>query len=307
VVHLQAAATHRVRPAELDLLDEVLAEQQVAQARLVQQHADQVARADYEARLARKQYDAVDPENRLVAAELERRWELALRALAEAREAAERVAAQPAAPTLEPALKVQLRALGTHLPGLWDSGRLRPEQKKQLLRTLIRRVVLLRPVPDQVEVKIVWISGAVTVATVRPPVLHEADVSGYGKMVERALALADEGYTDHEIARRLTAEGFHSARSERVADKQVLKIRRAAGQRTLRAQFRGLERFEGQWTILGLARRLGVERTCIYRRITTGTIPATRHPVTGNYVVVDEPRLLERLAAELRPKRNVRS
>jgi hypothetical protein len=52
-----------------------------------------------------------------VAAELEHRWELALRALAEAREAAERFAQQPATPVLEPTLRAQLSDVSTHLPG----------------------------------------------------------------------------------------------------------------------------------------------------------------------------------------------
>src|SRR4029453_10188382 len=59
-------------PAELDLLEDVLTAQQTENARLGQHYADQVARAEYEARLAQRQYQAVDPEHRLVAAELER-------------------------------------------------------------------------------------------------------------------------------------------------------------------------------------------------------------------------------------------
>lgn len=82
-------------------------------------------------------------------------------------------------------------------------------------------------------------------------------------MVERALELSAEGHTDGEVARRLTAEGFHSARCVGVSEKQVLKIRRAAEQRTVLAQFRGVERFDGRLTILGLARRLRVERTWV--------------------------------------------
>ena len=300
-----AAFFEALRPAELDLLDEVLAAQHAEHARLVQQHADQVARAEYEARLAQQQYQAVDPGNRLVAAELERRWELALRAVAEAREAAERCAAQPAAPALDPTLKDQLRDLGRHLPALWASGRLRPEQQKALLRTLIRRVVLTRPAPDVVEVKIVWVSGAVTPLTVRPPIHREQDVTGYDRMVERALALSAEGYTDGAVAQRLAAEGFHSARSAGVSAKQVLKIRRTAGQRTVLAQVRGVEQFAGRLTILGLARQLGVERTWVYRRIADGTISATRHPVTNTYLIADDPALVEQLAAMVRRTRNV--
>jgi hypothetical protein len=78
-----------LQPAALDLLDEVLATMRADHERTAQHYADQVQRAAYEARLAHRQYHAVDPDNRLVAAELARRWELALRALAAAREAAE--------------------------------------------------------------------------------------------------------------------------------------------------------------------------------------------------------------------------
>lgn len=79
-----------LQPAELDLLDEVLAALRADHERTAQHDADQIKRAAYEAHLAQRQYQAVDPDNRLVAAELERRWDVGLRALAEAREAAER-------------------------------------------------------------------------------------------------------------------------------------------------------------------------------------------------------------------------
>ena len=53
-------------PAELDLLEEVLAAQRADYAHVVQQYPEQVTRAEYEARLAQRQYQAVDPDNRLV-------------------------------------------------------------------------------------------------------------------------------------------------------------------------------------------------------------------------------------------------
>ncbi len=60
-------------PAELDLLEEVLAALRANATRMAQLRADRVERAEYEARLAKLHYQAVDPDNRLVAAELERR------------------------------------------------------------------------------------------------------------------------------------------------------------------------------------------------------------------------------------------
>src|SRR5436305_14387669 len=64
-----------LRPANLDALEAVLAQRQQQEERLEKYWRDQVKRATYEAHLARRRYEAVDPENRLVAASLERQWE----------------------------------------------------------------------------------------------------------------------------------------------------------------------------------------------------------------------------------------
>ncbi len=288
-----------LEPAELDLLDEVLAAQGVDRERVARQHAEQVARAEYEARLARKQYDAVDPENRLVAAELERRWEQALQVLASAREAAEQSAATATPPPqLDPNLRAQLRDLGPRMPELWSSGRLTVVHKKELLRSLIRRIVLTRPAADSIRVKIVWVSGAVSELAVRPPIWRTTDLSAYEQLVIRVRELSAEGYQDREIARRLTDEGFHSARSDGIDAKVVGKIRRSLGQESLTEQFRHQERIGGQWTVHGLSRELGVARDWLYRRIYRGSIPTTRHPTTGHHLIPDDPQLLNRLRAE---------
>src|SRR6516162_9086395 len=91
-------------PAELDLLAAVVAAQHADHARLTQHYADQTARAQYEAARARRQYEAVDPDHRLVAAELEQHWELALQAVEDARDAAERFRRQ-SPPGLSPQMQ----------------------------------------------------------------------------------------------------------------------------------------------------------------------------------------------------------
>ncbi len=299
-----AAFFEAIQPAELAILDEVLDARRADQARRAQQYADQVTRAEYEARLAQRQYMAVDPENRLVASELEHRWELALRALAEAREAAERFARQPSEPPLDPTLRAQLADLGTHLPELWGSGRLTPEHKKELLRSLIRRIILTRPTMDTVEVKVVWVSGAISTLTVHPSILRARDLAGYSQLVERVLALGAEGYPDQEIARRLAAEGFRAPRSKTISKRLVFKIRRAHQQTALINQFRHQPKVEGHWTVFGLSRALNIDRNWLYRRIARGTLPATRHAPTGFYLIEDDPTLLEHLRSQL-PKRCV--
>src|SRR5262249_55071470 len=236
--------------------------------------------------------------NRLVAAELERRWEVALRAVVEAREAAERFAQQPPEPGLEPGLAAQLRDVGRSLPELWASGRLTPAQQKELLRSLIRRVIVTRPVPDTLAARVVWVSGAVTPVLVPLPVQHKEAVVGYEAFVARVLELSAAGYPDPEIARRLTQEGFHSARRPHITADLVAQSRRAWGKRSLTAQFKTQAKIAGQWTVCGLAHALAVHRNWLYARIQRGQIPATRHPVLGHYLIPDDPDLLARLRAQ---------
>ncbi len=292
-----------IQPAELDLLDEVLAAAHADHARLAQHYIDQVKRAEYEARLAQRQYDAIDPDNRLVAAELERRWELALRALAEAREAAEHFQQQPGPNGLDPTLREQLRNVSAHLPALWESGRLRPAQKKELLRSLIRRVILSRPVRDTVEIKVVWVSGAISLLQVHPPIYRDVDLGDYAQLVERTLGLRREGHTEKEIARRLTEEGFRSARLHRVPKTEVGRICRAHGLISVTEQFRGQVMIDGQWTVWGLSRHLGVQRNWLYKRIRAGRVMVTRHPVTGHYLIPNDPTIVAALQAEVPSKR----
>jgi DNA invertase Pin-like site-specific DNA recombinase len=292
-----AAFFAALAPAELAVLDETLAAQQADRQQLMQYYADQVARTAYEVRRAERRYAACDPDNRLVAAELERQWELALRAQTEAQEATERFARTPAAPALAPALRVQLHNLGTQLPALWRSGRLSAAQQKELLRSLIRRVMLTRPTPGRVEVKIVWVSGAVSLMTTQPALHRGQDLPGYPQLLDRLRTLSAEGHTDQEIACQLTAEGFRSARRQELSAKGVETLRRDQHLVSLREQWRRAETMAGQWTVGGLARAAGVSADWLRRRIGAGTVPAVRHPGTGRYLIPAAPDLVAGLKA----------
>jgi hypothetical protein len=100
----------------------------------------------------------------------------------------ERMASHPQIAELPTEMKAQLQDLGRHLPDLWASERLTPAQQKEVLRSLIRRVIVTRPTADTIEARVVWVSGAVTPLSVHPPILRGSDVSGYEQLVERILA-----------------------------------------------------------------------------------------------------------------------
>ena len=288
-----------IAPAQLEALDEVLAQRQRDQQRLERYHHQQVTQARFSANLARRRYEQVDPQYRLAAAELERDWDDKLRALRQAEEAAARFAQAPAESTLSPELRAQLVDLSDSLPAWWASDQIRHDQRKALLRSLISQVIVTRPATDRVAVKIIWVSGHYSEGTVIPPVLHQRHVTGYDTMVERIGQLWAQGSTDAQIAETLSAEGFRSARRDRVLPKTVLKIRRHHHWVSRYHQHRLADKIDGLWTIHGLARHLGVPREWFYNRIRSGFLrepDVMRKPPYGNYLIRDDAGLLAQTA-----------
>ncbi len=305
VVQAFFAALH---PAHLDALEALLAQHRQDQA-AVQQHAQvHLQRAQYEVHLARRRYHAVDPDNRLVAAELERTWEERLVGLHQAEEALARAQQLPELPTLAPVMREQFTHIAQALPTLWKSGQLTNEHKKELLRSLVARVILRRTQPDEVEVTIVWVSGHFSVQRLTPPIHRQQDVSHYAEFVARLHTLYEQGHTDAQMASQLTREGFHTARNHAVSARTVLKIRREHGWVSHYHRHRRADKVEGNWTIHGLAHLLGVDRDWFYRRIYAGRLRApevVRLPGSGNYVIRDDPALLQRLRDEATAARRV--
>jgi hypothetical protein len=284
-----AAGTQDSHPA-------LLAAQAEERAQIERQWEERLERARYEAQRAQRPYMKVEPENRLVAAELERRWEVKLQALQAAEEEVERLREKMAAPReLTAEMREQLAQISERLPELWEQ--FTPVQQKTLLRSLVDHVVLTRQAPDQVEVRIVWVSGYYTNRMVQVTTGRREEVSGYDRMVERIGELHQQGLRDRQIAQRLEQEGFHTAHRSGVAVSTVRAIRHEMGWHRPVGSRPTLE-VGGRLTTSGLAARLGVERRWVHWRLKNGAIAdhyVTRDPGTGNYLIEDDPELIERL------------
>jgi excisionase family DNA binding protein len=123
-------------------------------------------RARYEVDRARRQYDAVDPANRLVAGELEARWNAALVQQAEAEH---RLRAESASvPPLTEQQRSRLLALGANLTEAWNDPSVPVELKKRILRTVIQEIVVkVNHEAGRVELRVHWAGGAHTMLHVR--------------------------------------------------------------------------------------------------------------------------------------------
>ena len=122
--------------------------------------------ARYEAGRARRQYDAVDPDNRLVAGELESRWNARLRDVAALEDQFKAHDTVVTAQSVNAAERAQLMALGADLERAWTSPGTTPATKKQIIRTLVEEIVA-RVDGNTINLIVHWQGGAHSALAVR--------------------------------------------------------------------------------------------------------------------------------------------
>ena len=206
---VSAAFLAVIRPAELEASLALADDLAQDQAQVEQQWQLRLERARYEAERAQRQYDQVEPENRLVARELERRWNEKLRAVA-ALDAEYHQEQERGLSPLTEEEKNDLRALVSHASTLWQAAHTTMDERKRLLRCLVSEVIVQRDgaaknAGGQTTVRIGWRSGAWTELRVRRPSSTDA-LRTPEQVLDRIRALAQQE-SDARIAQILTAEG----------------------------------------------------------------------------------------------------
>jgi hypothetical protein len=279
---------------ELDAYAHAVQRQQERAERIDHAHRQQLERLRYQAALAERQFLRADPDNRLVAGELERRWEEALRALKQAEE----TSIQPEEPgpllPLPPELQARFQAVGQHLPQLWPEGIIDQAHKKALLRCLIDTVVVHRVARDAVQVRIVWKGEESTTLQVPVTVGAWTDLTDAPAMEQIILERSATGVADEEIAKELTARGYRSPRAPGVLPSTVRGIRLKHRLFQKRSQSHPRQ-VDGYFTVTQVARALDVPPHWIYDRIYNGTIQIAKDPHRGWFLFPDAPTTLEQL------------
>jgi hypothetical protein len=264
--HVVRAFLEVLAPAEVEALTRALAmlEEEAEQVR--QARGQQLERLRYQARLAERQFQRADPDNRLVAAELERRWERALREVQAAEEAMRRLAAVEVS-ALDEATRRSFARAGKWITQMWKEGKLTTVQQRALLRCVVEKVVVRRLGGGSVEARVVWKGGDTSTQVVAVPTASWADLSNTAELSEVIERLAREGRTDQEIAEELTAQGFRSPRRGAVSAHMVVRLR--LRQRVLRE--RGRQRsVVGYLTVRQVAEQLQIPPSWVYEGIYKG-------------------------------------
>ena len=256
----------------------------------VRQKALALEQARYEVAHARRQYDAVDPQNRLVAAELERRWNAALLAQAELESELEALRRErPEA--LSPSKKVELLQLAQDIPALWNHPQSSPEHKKRILRIVLREIVVTCE-DNIIRLVLHWQGGDHTEIKLPKNRTGQHRFITDGNVIEivRALARIE---TDARIASILNKAEYKTAHSQIWTAMHVCSLRR----RNSIAVFREGEREERGEVLVGEAATiLGVTPSTVLRLIRLKQLPARQ--VCANAPWILRKPDVEKLAAD---------
>ena len=249
--------------------------------------------ARYEAARARRQYDTVDPDNRLVAGELERRWNTALAAVRALEEELEALLRQrPAALSAEE--RQRLLQMGADLEAAWHHPAANAVTRKRIVRVVLREVVA-RVEDDQIQLLLHWQGGDHTRLMVRKNRRGQTRWSVEPETMELIRACA-RLMPDKAIAGLLNRTGKRTGRLNGWTQSRVRSFRNTHGI-AVYADGEWAER--GEVTLTEAARMLNLNPLTVLRQIHAGIIPAEQYCKGAPWVIkrrsIEDLDLVERV------------
>jgi len=226
--------------------------------------------ARFEERRARRQYDAVDPDNRLVAGELERRWNDRLTVVRQREQTVSGLRQRAERDTLSVDERNEYLALGADLERAWTHERASPESRKRILRAVLVEVVATVQ-GNRIHLRLHWQGGDHTELTVRK---HRTGNHRWTTDVETGALIAQLArlMRDRSIANLLTQSSGQNNREGESLDRSA---RPELPHLARYCVYREGEREErGELTLQEAAERLGVSKMTVLREIRRGVIPA---------------------------------
>ena len=199
-----------LQPAQLQIAIAALQELQQRDESTTRQWRMRIERAQYEAQLAQKRYEEVDPSNRLVSATLEHRWNDALVQLEEIQQKyTEYTRSKGRAVT--PEQQAKILSLAQDIPRLWKLPSTQAKDRKRMLRLLVNDITVQKTSqPKQLSVNIRWHGGATESLTVDLPRSISDQMRYPNEIVQSVRELAATLHDD-QIAETLNAARYRSS------------------------------------------------------------------------------------------------
>ena len=230
-------------------------------------------RAAYEAERARRQYDAVEPENRLVASTLESEWEGKLRQQEQVRNDYERWCQQNPL-TLTEEDRADILALGQDLPRLWHASTTTESDRKRIVRLLISEVLVDQTRErGKVWFQINWQTGAVSEHWYKRRVLSYDDHADLEAIEQCVRELHGQRKYDGEIAEVLNQRGYLTTKHRPFKADSVGRLRqRWQLPAIIPASQIPTQWEDGSYSVKGLAQEMEVTPDTIYKWLKKGRL-----------------------------------
>jgi DNA invertase Pin-like site-specific DNA recombinase len=281
---VSAQVLRALEPAALELSLAAIADIERDRDRLHQHWRQRIERARYEMERAERQYQAVEPENRLVARTLEGRWEETMRALQQVEEEYDRfLREQPSC--LGEEERARIRDLSRDIPALWKAPGTTAADRKEIIRLLVERVVVsVRSKSEQVEATIHWRGGSTSHHTIVRPVRSYEHMHDFDRIVDHLTRWRREGHSAAQMTEMLRAAGFRPPRNPQGYTKgQVQQLLRRCGLTDDRGKLGDLT--PNEWWLSDLAAALTLPAFKLRDWAARGWVRARKTPAGRLWIV----------------------
>lgn len=249
-----------VKPSSLEISLQLSEDIEKERKTLLANWEQQLERAKYEVERAYRQYNAAEPENRLVARTLEKKWEEALSTEEKLKqEYTQFISKQPS--TLSASERDAIRQLASDIPGLWNSSTTTTQEKQEIIRLLIERIIVtVIGSTEKVCVEIHWWGGHKTETQITRPIAKIKNLSYYNEILERIENLQKEDKTLKEIAIILNEEGWETAKLKGSFSAQKVGSLLASNGKKSRIKPRSNKviRASNEWTMQELSKQTNI-------------------------------------------------
>mgnify|MGYP001819783451 CR=1 FL=1 len=287
-----------VSPASLELSMAATKDIERERKKLDDHWQQRLVRSQYTVDQARRQYDAVDPEHRLVAHELERRWNGALQSDEQLR--ADYARFRKDRPTqLSAEEREQILTLSHDLPTLWNADSTTPEDRQTIARLLLDQVIVnVEGNTERVDIELRWSGGFSSRHTLIRPVQTYKQLSNYDELAARVKNLRARGKSLAEIASTLNSEGFHPPKRASKFSKEMVCcfLREQQAQAGVMSTLNDEHLETDEWWIPDLAAKLSIPIVTLHRWRRVGWVTARKVSIgRARWAIYANPNELARL------------
>ena len=267
-----------IEPSALELSLQTAENYQQERQQKIDHWQQRLTRASFEVERAYRQYNVVEPENRLVSRTLEKKWEETLSSEKQLKQEYDVfLTEQPK--HLSESERDEIRALASNIPRLWKAKSTTQIQRKNIVRLLIEKVkITVIEETEKVHVEIHWAGGHKTETNFNRPVGKLEQLSYYRELINRTADIYQQGKSHKEIATILNQEGWITAKQRGpfnagmigslLARKGLISKKKKLSDKVIREK--------NEFTIREFSDKLNIPQATLYKWIRLGKLTSRR-------------------------------